>query len=87
MTLTLDLSKDLEVELVDEAETRGLSPTEYVLFLLGERTQRKQSMPANGAELVAYWERVGVLGMRKDIADAQVYARQLRIKTERGYDH
>ncbi len=82
MTLILDLPRELEVELVSEAKTQGLSPTEYVLFLLGQRVQRKQSMPANGAELVAYWEREGVIGMRSDITDSQVYARELRANAE-----
>ena len=82
MTLILDLPRELEVELVSEAKTQGLSPTEYILFLLGERRQRKQSMPANGAELVAYWEREGVIGMRPDIADSQAYARELRKNAE-----
>ncbi len=82
MTLILDLPRELEVELVSEAKTQGLSPTEYILFLLGQRVQRKQSMPANGAELVAYWEREGVIGMRSDITDSQVYARELRANAE-----
>ncbi len=82
MTLILDLPRELEVELVSEAKTQGLSPTEYVLFLLDQRVQRKQLMPANGAELVAYWEREGVIGMRSDIADSQAYARELRTNAE-----
>ena len=85
MTLTLNLPRELEVELVSEAETQGLSPTEYVLFLLGERKQRKQPMPVNGAELVAYWEREGVIGMRSDITDSQAYARELRTNAEHRY--
>jgi len=83
MTLTLNLPRELEVELVAEAETEGMSPTDYVLLLLGERTKRKAAMPINGAELVAYWEREGVIGMRADITDSQAYARELRANAER----
>ena len=38
--------------------------------------------PKNGAELVAYWQQSGVIGMRKDINDARVEARRLRDQAE-----
>ena len=36
-----------------------------------------------GADLVAYWERNGLLGTRRDIADPVKYARELREQAER----
>ena len=36
-----------------------------------------------GADLVAYWERNGLLGTRRDIADPVAYARQLREQCDR----
>lgn len=36
-----------------------------------------------GADLVAYWERNGLLGTRRDIADPIAYARQLREQGKR----
>jgi len=46
------------------------------------KNEAKELMPKNGAELVAYWEREGVIGMRADITDSQAYARQLREQPE-----
>jgi len=39
-------------------------------------------MPANGAELVAYWEKKGLMGTRPDITDSVAYARALRRQAE-----
>lgn len=39
--------------------------------------------PTNGAELVAYWERHGLIGTRPDIEDSLEYAREMRRKAER----
>lgn len=39
----------------------------------------------NGTDLVAYWEREGVIGSRPDITDSLEYARALRRKAERRY--
>lgn len=36
-----------------------------------------------GADLVAYWERNGLLGTRRDITDPIAYARQLREQDKR----
>jgi hypothetical protein len=39
--------------------------------------------PSNGAELVPYWQRHGLIGTRPDITDCLEHARRLRRKAER----
>lgn len=39
--------------------------------------------PTNGAELVAYWERHGLIGTRPDITDSVEYVQEMRRKAER----
>ncbi len=39
--------------------------------------------PRNGAELVAYWLREGLIGTRPDLSDSQLHARQLRDRAQR----
>ena len=39
-------------------------------------------MPRTGAEVVAYWEREGLLGTRPDITDPSGHSRALREKAE-----
>src|SRR5262249_33974410 len=39
--------------------------------------------PATPAEVVAYWERHGLLGTRPDITDSLEHAREIRRKAER----
>ena len=85
MTLTLDLPTDLEQELSQEAARLRLPLAEYVLRLLAGTHVGPPAEPAprNGAELVAFWEREGVIGSRPDIADAPDHARALRTRAER----
>jgi len=40
---------------------------------------------ATGAELVAFWEREGIIGSRPDIVDPADHARRLRAEAERRY--
>jgi hypothetical protein len=82
MSITLDLPKELTSELAAEATQSGLSLTEYALHLLVSRT-RADHMPTTGAELVAYWQREGVIGSQPEITDSQMHARQIRHSVER----
>ena len=82
MSIMLDLPQELESELAIEATRLGLSLTEYVLRLLSTRSIVGQ-LPTTGAELVAYWQREGVIGARPDITDSQAHARQIRHQAER----
>ncbi len=81
MSITLDLPQELENELATEATQMGLSLAEYVLRLLSTRSV-VGPLPTTGAELVAYWQREGVIGMRPDITDSQAHARQIRHHAE-----
>jgi hypothetical protein len=82
MSIVLDLPQELESALATEATQLGLSLTEYVLRLLSTRPLVGQ-LPTTGAELVAYWQREGVIGTRLDSTDSQAHARQIRHQAER----
>lgn len=82
MTLTLDLPPELETELAAEAEHLRLPLKEYVLRVLAVG-RLPHPMPRTGAEVVAYWEREGLLGTRPDITDPATHARALREKAEK----
>jgi hypothetical protein len=81
MTLNLNLPPELEHELSTEASQLNLPLTEYVLRILTAR-QVSENLPKTGAELVAYWQREGVINSRPDIIDSQAYARKLRAEAE-----
>lgn len=82
MSITLELPKELESDLASEAKQLGLSLPDYTLRLIVARPPLK-SAPKTGAELVAYWQNAGVIGMRSDIDDSQQHARTLRAHAER----
>jgi hypothetical protein len=82
MTLTLELPGELEADLSAEAARLGLSLPEYVLRVLSAG-RLVAPAPRNGKELVAYWEREGLLGTRPDITDSAQHARDLRSRAER----
>lgn len=86
MILTLELPKELEADLVNEAEQLGLSLSDYTLQLLFARPTLKTA-PQNGAELIAYWQNAGVIGMRPDIDDSQQHARSIRMHAEKRQSH
>ena len=84
MTLTLDLPSELQERLSRGADRQSLSMNDYVLRILETKT-REVAPPENGAALVEYWERAGVLGIwadRTDIEDSSKYARELRHEAE-----
>ena len=82
MTLRIELPDDLETELSTEAESLGISLSEYTLQLLRERHPAGEA-PRTGADLVSYWRRENLIGTRPDIADSSVHARRLRKEAER----
>ena len=77
MGLTLDLPTDLATDLANEASRRGLSLSEYAVNLLAESRPPVPEI-LSGSELVAYWQREGVVGTRPDILDSSAHARMLR---------
>ena len=44
--------------------------------------QQEPPMPTHGAELVAWWEKKGVIGTHPEITDGAAYARTLRRQAE-----
>ncbi|MGK7903186.1 MAG: hypothetical protein AB4352_17615 [Hormoscilla sp.] len=81
MNIGLELSPELEQELSTEASELKLSLDEYILRIISQRPVL-HNPPKTGAELVAYWERAGVINSRPDIDDSAEYARNLRRKAE-----
>lgn len=82
MAINLKLPPELEGELVTEAHQLKLPLTEYILRVLAFRSFT-QDLPNTGIELVTYWESVGVVGSRPDIANSQEHSRRLRDEVER----
>jgi hypothetical protein len=82
MSLTLTLSPQIEKELNEEAAQLGLTLEEYAIQLLTKRGSFSGT-PRTGAELVAYWQREGVIGSRSDIENSLSHARNLRSRSER----
>lgn len=82
MTLTLELPQDLERRLTVEATRLGLPLEKYALRLLGE-APKAEATPTTGAEVVAYWQREGIIGSRPDIEAGQAHARAIRHRAER----
>ncbi len=82
MTLTLQLPEELERKLSAEAARLGLPLEKYALRRLGEESPVRSRLE-NGAALVAYWRREGVIGSRPDIEDSQAHAREIRRSAER----
>ena len=82
MTLNLELPKELEKVLRRDAKSAGLSVTDYALELLGAARSNHKDMQT-GADLVAYWKKMKVIGSRKDIKDSQAFARKLREQAQR----
>jgi hypothetical protein len=81
MSLLLDLPIDLENELAAEARRLGISVSDYALRVLAA-WRTPNDMPSNGAELLTYWHKLGVIGMREDITDAPQHARVIRQQAE-----
>ncbi len=81
MIVTLELPSELEDELSLEASRLKLPLTEYILRVLLFRPFL-QNPPKTGAELVSYWENIGVINSHPDITDSQDYAHKLRREAE-----
>ena len=80
MILTLELPHELETQLSQEATERGMPLPEYVLYRLTVY-QSVASFHA-GTELVRNGQDEGVIGSHAEMANSQVYARQLRQMAE-----
>ncbi len=96
MTLTLELTTEQEQQIEAEARRRNMDAASYAKALLFEEEAaedgEEQTLPpagplpptnGTGADLVAYWEREGLIGTRPDIKDSLEHARAIRRKAER----
>ena len=92
MTLTLELTPEQEQRIEAEAGRRNMDAASYAKALLFEEEDSKHRSQVaaqaaeeqwSGADLVAYWEREGVIGSRPDITDSLEHARAIRRKAER----
>jgi hypothetical protein len=96
MTLTLELTPEQEQQIEAEARRRNMDAASYAKALLFEEKAAEAGEeqmlppagplpPANGtgADLVAYWEREGLIGSRPDITDSLEHARAIRRKVGR----
>jgi hypothetical protein len=81
MSLNLDIPGDLEAQLRSEASKQGIPLPDYIIQVLSSSAPSGSS--ASGSEVVAYWEREGLVGARSDIQDSQSHARSLRAQAER----
>ena len=82
MSLVLDLPPELEAELAAEAARIGLPLPEYALRLLAGGCGPNPTV-RNGVELLAYWNREGLVGTRPEIADSPAHAHSLREQAQR----
>ena len=82
MALHLNLSKEAEAGLRAQAAALGMNLEEYAAKLL-ESSATPPPSKMTGAEMVAFWERSGVIGSRPDIKDSVAHACRLRRKAER----
>ena len=84
MTIILDLPNDLERNLEQAAARAGLPLAEYALKILAANGGALPQAPAphTGAELLAIWEREGLLGGGPEIGDPVAYARALRERNQ-----
>jgi hypothetical protein len=82
MSLVLDLPPELESELAAEAARLQIPLSEYALRVLAGGGVAGPK-PATGADLVVYWKREGLVGMRPEIVDAPQHARALRQRAEK----
>lgn len=81
MTLMLELPVELEKELAAAAQEAGISLADYTLRLLAMRSSSEAEVKT-GADLVAYWRKLDLIGTRGDLHDSQEHARQIRRRAE-----
>ena len=81
MAITLDVPPDLENKLASNASQRGLSLPEYVLQLL-DREVAAGPTAKTAAEVLAHWQKEGLIGSRSDITDSAEHARAIRQQAE-----
>ncbi|MBY0231109.1 MAG: hypothetical protein K2W96_17630 [Gemmataceae bacterium] len=81
MTPTIEAAEQVPATLETEAAGLGMTVQEYIVHLLTDKPGTETIR--NGADLVSYWEKHGVIGSRPDILDSQAEARRLREQAQR----
>ena len=83
MTLTLELTPEQQEKLDAEAIQHGMDTATFALSVL---TGNAATLPApkkwSGADLVAYWEREGLIGSRPEIIDSLEHVCAIRRKAD-----
>jgi hypothetical protein len=82
MSILLNLPPELETKLLGEASRQGLPLADYLVRILSNGGQSAAGV-GSGAELVAYWQQAGVVGVHAEISDSQQHARRLREEATR----
>lgn len=79
MTITLELTPAEAAALTRKATAQGQRLPEYIQERVKEIATEETPI---GAQIVAQWEREGVIGYRTDITDSQEHARIIREKAQ-----
>ncbi|MBA2691945.1 MAG: hypothetical protein H0U65_05550 [Rubrobacter sp.] len=82
MGVVVNLPKELEDELSEEASRSGMSLSEYISRILASG-RTVAARPENGSQLVEFWRSEDLIGSRPDIGDGAARARELRREVER----
>jgi hypothetical protein len=82
MSIVLKLPPELETKLAAAASREGIPLADYVVRVLSNGGPPRAGI-GSGAELVAYWQQAGLVGVRSDIDDSQQHARRLREEAAR----
>ena len=85
MPQTVELPDELADALTDEASRLGLSLPDYTVRLLS-RSRPFATSIRRGADLIAFWNAEGLVGIRPDLEDSEVEARRLRELAQRRDD-
>jgi hypothetical protein len=81
--ITIDVPEPLADQLSREAAQAGLPLAQHVIRLLANRRVAATHVPSlTGVELVAYWNREGIIGSRSDIDDPVEFSRTLRTRNQ-----
>lgn len=92
MSRTLELPDELAEALTGDASRLGISMPDHAVRLLISARESATAAAAspttvrNGADLVAYWQKEGLIGSRPEIGDSSAYARSLRDQAQRRGD-
>ena len=85
MEINLEIPNELKQELSQEASQINLSLSDYILHLLSARKVSNETQKT-GKDLIAYWQKEGLINCRSDIKNSQEYARKIRYEAEHRHE-